>query len=47
MGEAGIVGMGAAIASAVADALGRPDAVAALPLTPVRVVDLIARGDDG
>ena len=46
MGEAGIVGMGAAIASAVADALGRPGSVTALPLTPERVIDLIRGGCD-
>jgi CO/xanthine dehydrogenase Mo-binding subunit len=37
LGESGIVGMGAAVANAVADALGSADAVAALPLTPERV----------
>jgi carbon-monoxide dehydrogenase large subunit/6-hydroxypseudooxynicotine dehydrogenase subunit gamma len=36
-GEAGIVGVGAALANAVADALGKPEAVDRLPMTPERV----------
>jgi len=36
-GEAGIVGVGAALANAVADALGRVEAVDRLPMTPERV----------
>ena len=36
LGESGIVGMGAAVAAAVADALGRPGAVKELPITPER-----------
>ncbi|MGH7066500.1 MAG: xanthine dehydrogenase family protein molybdopterin-binding subunit [Acetobacteraceae bacterium] len=36
-GEAGLVGVGAALANAVADALGRPEAVDRLPMTPERV----------
>ena len=45
MGEAGIVGMGAAVASAVADALGRPGAVRRLPITPEQALELIRDGD--
>ena len=41
MGESGIVGMGAGVASAVDDALGRPGAAAELPLTPKRVRALV------
>jgi CO/xanthine dehydrogenase Mo-binding subunit len=37
-GEAGTAGVGAAIANAVADALGRE--VTRLPLTPERVLEL-------
>jgi CO/xanthine dehydrogenase Mo-binding subunit len=40
VGESGIVGMGAALASAVADAVGAPDAANRLPLTPERVTRL-------
>jgi len=36
-GEAGLVGVGAAIANAVADALGLPAAIDRLPMTPERV----------
>ncbi|MGH7077096.1 MAG: xanthine dehydrogenase family protein molybdopterin-binding subunit [Acetobacteraceae bacterium] len=36
-GEAGLVGVGAALANAVADALGRPEIVDRLPMTPERV----------
>ena len=42
VGESGIVGMGAAIANAVCDALGRPDAITSLPITPERVRQLVA-----
>src|SRR5262249_55936525 len=42
MGESGIVGMGAAIASAVDDALGLPGAISELPIRPERVQVLIA-----
>jgi carbon-monoxide dehydrogenase large subunit len=42
MGESGIVGMGAAIASAVDDALGLPGAISELPIRPERVHALIA-----
>lgn len=40
-GEAGIIGCGAAVASAVADALGDPAAVVELPLHPERVRQLL------
>ena len=36
-GEGGITAVGAAIANAVADALGRPEDVTRLPLSPERV----------
>ena len=36
-GESGITGVGAAIASAIDDALGMPGAVTQLPVTPRRV----------
>ena len=41
-GEAGISAVGAAIASAVDDALGRVGAVRQLPITPNRLYALIA-----
>lgn len=41
-GEGGITAAGAAIASAVGDALGTPDAPTRLPITPERVCRLIA-----
>lgn len=41
MGESGIVGMGAALAAAVDDALGLPGAIAALPITPARILELL------
>jgi carbon-monoxide dehydrogenase large subunit len=45
-GEAGIVGVGAAVANAVADALGaRGAGLTALPLTPERLHPLITPGD--
>ena len=40
-GEGGITAVGAAIANAVADALGRPSDVVRLPLSPDRVRDLV------
>ncbi|MEA2196460.1 MAG: aerobic carbon-monoxide dehydrogenase large subunit [Solirubrobacteraceae bacterium] len=40
-GEAGIVGVGAAVANAVADALGGATIVAELPITPERVLSLM------
>jgi carbon-monoxide dehydrogenase large subunit len=44
-GEAGIVGVGAAVANAVADALGGATIVAELPITPARVLDLMRRAE--
>jgi CO/xanthine dehydrogenase Mo-binding subunit len=43
-GEGGIAAVGAAIASAVGDALGTPGAPARLPITPERVCQLIVAG---
>jgi CO/xanthine dehydrogenase Mo-binding subunit len=43
-GEAGINGMGAAIAGAVDDAIGRPGAITRLPITPCRLHALLAAG---
>jgi len=40
-GESGITGVGAAIASAIDDAIGIPGAVTELPITPQRLKDLI------
>jgi len=40
-GEGGIAGVGAVIASAVDDALAMPGAITALPITPVRIRELI------
>ena len=42
-GESGIMAVGAAVAGAVSDALGSPDAIDRLPLTPERVLALIER----
>jgi CO/xanthine dehydrogenase Mo-binding subunit len=42
-GEGGANPVGAAIASAVDDALGLPGAVTRLPLTPQRVKELVKR----
>jgi aerobic carbon-monoxide dehydrogenase large subunit len=41
-GEAGIIAVGAAIASAVDDAIGRPGAIKHLPITPQQVFDLLS-----
>src|SRR5262249_56047222 len=41
-GESGITGVGAAIASAVDDAIGMPWAVTALPITPERLREVPA-----
>jgi carbon-monoxide dehydrogenase large subunit len=41
-GEAGVIGVGAAIGNAIADALGRPDRLADLPLRPGRVLAELA-----
>jgi carbon-monoxide dehydrogenase large subunit/6-hydroxypseudooxynicotine dehydrogenase subunit gamma len=43
-GEGGINPVGAAIASAIDDALGRPGAVTQLPVTPQRLKALMAQG---
>jgi carbon-monoxide dehydrogenase large subunit/6-hydroxypseudooxynicotine dehydrogenase subunit gamma len=40
-GEGGVNAVGAAIASAIDDALGRPGAVTRLPVTPARVRELL------
>jgi CO/xanthine dehydrogenase Mo-binding subunit len=42
-GESGITGVGAAIASAVNDALGLPRAVKELPITPRRLREIMAK----
>lgn len=42
-GESGIMAGGAVLAGAVGDALGRPHAIRALPLTPERVKRLVAQ----
>ena len=42
-GESGITGVGAAIASAVNDALGLPGAVKELPITPRRLREIMAK----
>ena len=42
-GEAGVTGVGAAIASAIDDAIGLPGAVTKLPVTPPMVLGLLAR----
>jgi carbon-monoxide dehydrogenase large subunit/6-hydroxypseudooxynicotine dehydrogenase subunit gamma len=41
-GESGITGVGAAIASAVDDAIGMPGAITTLPITPARVREILA-----
>jgi aerobic carbon-monoxide dehydrogenase large subunit len=43
-GESGITGVGAAIASAIDDAIGMPGAVTQLPVTPQRLKELLSRG---
>ena len=42
-GESGITGVGAAIASAIDDAIGIPGAVTRLPVTPQRLKQLLAK----
>ena len=44
-GEGGIAGVGAVIASAVDDALAMPGAITELPITPLRIRELIASRD--
>jgi len=41
-GEAGVNGVGAAIAAAIDDAIGRPGAVTRLPVTPQRLREILA-----
>ena len=43
-GEAGVNGVGAAIAAAIDDAVGLPGAVTRLPVTPQRLRELLATG---
>ena len=43
-GEGGVNPVGAAIASAIDDALGRPGAVTRLPVTPQRLKAIVASG---
>jgi carbon-monoxide dehydrogenase large subunit len=43
-GEAGVNAVGAAIASAIDDAIGMPGAVTRLPVTPQRLRDILRRG---
>jgi len=43
-GEAGVTGVGGAIASAIDDAIGMPGAVTRLPVTPQRLKALLANG---
>jgi CO/xanthine dehydrogenase Mo-binding subunit len=45
-GEAGINAVGAAIAAAIDDALGRPGAVRQLPITPDRLHALLAEAGE-
>ena len=42
-GEAGVNAVGAAIASAIDDAIGMPGAVTRLPVTPQRVLEMLTR----
>jgi carbon-monoxide dehydrogenase large subunit/6-hydroxypseudooxynicotine dehydrogenase subunit gamma len=42
-GEAGVNGVGAAIAAAIDDAVGIPGAVTRLPVTPQRMKDVLNR----
>ena len=42
-GESGITGVGAAIASAIDDAIGMPGAVRQLPVTPQRLKEILSR----
>ena len=43
-GESGITGVGAAIASAIDDAIGRPGAITRLPVTPQRLKRILDGG---
>ncbi len=40
-GEAGVTGVGAAIAAAIDDAIGRPGAITQIPVTPQRLMDIL------
>ena len=42
-GEGGVNAVGAAIASAIDDAIGQPGAIVALPVTPTRIKALLER----
>jgi carbon-monoxide dehydrogenase large subunit len=42
-GEGGITGVGAAIAAAIDDAIGMPGAVTQLPVTPMRLREILSR----
>jgi carbon-monoxide dehydrogenase large subunit/6-hydroxypseudooxynicotine dehydrogenase subunit gamma len=42
-GEAGVNGVGAAIASAIDDAIGVPGAITRLPVTPLRLKEILNR----
>ena len=42
-GESGITGVGAAIASAIDNAIGMPGAVTQLPVTPQRLKEILNR----
>ena len=42
-GESGITAVGAAIANAVEDAIGLPGAITELPITPARLLEILAR----
>src|SRR5215210_4548728 len=44
-GEGGVVGCGAALASAVENALGMPGSISALPASPGQIRDLVRRAD--
>jgi len=46
-GEGGVNAVGAAIASAIDDAIGHPGAVTCLPVTPARLRALIANRSSG
>jgi hypothetical protein len=45
-GEGGVVGCGAAIASAIEDALGMPGAILALPASPAQIRDLVRHAEE-
>ena len=45
-GEGGVTGVGAALAAAIDDAIGIPGAVTRLPVTPVRLKEILDRAGD-